>query len=431
MGLPIFVTPVEPQVAAKAAEKVPTGPRSSIRRQRTIRGPQARVSAETRRRRMLGMVGEANPGDYEVWENRQTSRSPPNEPDITSVASLHARAHRMFEDERMRLRDTLSFERQHPPTREIDGPLMPPVPESRDYSAFDERRREIQRLHDVRRDLRRIARRRPAPTPPYTESDLAFMARVGTDSPRPSSLTPTLSPPRRPDGGDAENSRSFGSGRIPDFFEFAARESPNMADRPATSILSERVQALNRASNNMERSRRLMRQARLDGLGDRDRSLSPEGGAAWDTLLTSITPDPQPPSAGSSFASTTASAAAAATSSNSGPASGSTSMTSVIRSADSPTLRDCDLSESASNSDDDEDDLYELNDYHPRTRGDRFWRSYADVVTARADRVAQNSGTGDTEHLGGMHRIISRLAERDDIPDEWWAGAGLRREPTT
>jgi hypothetical protein len=45
----------------------------------------------------------------------------------------------------------------------------------------------------------------------------------------------------------------------------------------------------------------------LDGLGDRNRSVSPE---VWDTLLTTLTPDPQPPSAGSSFASATASTAA-------------------------------------------------------------------------------------------------------------------------
>ncbi|KAF4582251.1 hypothetical protein GQ602_006875 [Ophiocordyceps camponoti-floridani] len=38
----------------------------------------------------------------------------------------------------------------------------------------------------------------------------------------------------------------------------------------------------------------------VDGLGDRDRSLSPE---VWDTLLSTLTPDPQPPSAGSSFSS--------------------------------------------------------------------------------------------------------------------------------
>lgn len=167
-----------------------------------------------------------------------------------------------------------------------------------------------------------------------------------------------------------------------------------------------------------------MRQARLDGLGDRDRSLSPEGGAAWDTLLTSITPDPQPPSVGSSFASTSASAsaAAAATSSNSGPVSVNTSMTSLSRMEDSPTLHDCDISDSDSSSEG-EDNFLAIHGNDP------WWRSYADVVTARADRAGQGGGVRDQEHLGGMHHIIARLAQREDIPDEWWAGAGLRREP--
>lgn len=40
---------------------------------------------------------------------------------------------------------------------------------------------------------------------------------------------------------------------------------------------------------------------RQDGLGDRDRSLSPERDDVWNTLLSTITPDPQPPSVGSSF----------------------------------------------------------------------------------------------------------------------------------
>lgn len=60
------------------------------------------------------------------------------------------------------------------------------------------------------------------------------------------------------------------------------------------------------------------------------------------------------------------------------------------------------------------------------------WRtSWADVAGTRADRVAQASSTEDTEHLGGMQRIISRLAEREDIPEEWWRMAGLRREPAS
>ncbi|KUJ11996.1 uncharacterized protein LY89DRAFT_738622 [Mollisia scopiformis] len=420
MGLPLFITPVEPEVAAKP-EKATAGPRSSIRRQRTIRGPHSRPSAEIRRRRMLGMLADAEPEDFEPSENRQRV------PTSDRTGELDGRS--MFEQERMRLRDTLSFERQHRPSNEIDGLFMPPVPESRDYSGTEERQREILRLRAIRQDLRRVARRRPAPTPPYTDTDLNFMARngPGIDSPRPSSLTPARSP-SHPSVGEADVSPPRRPLEDSDF-SFTVR-GPPYAERAARSTLSERVQAFNRVSSNMERSRRIIRQARLDGLGDRDRSLSPENGAAWDTLLTSITPDPQPPSAGSSFAS--ASAAAAASSSGSGPTSASTSMTSVDRSGDSTALRDCDISDSGSNTDEEDEDIYELHDFN-RMRGDRFW-TYADVVTSRADRAARNGGT-DTEHLGGMHRIISRLASRDEIPEEWWASAGLsrnlRREPTT
>lgn len=84
--------------------------------------------------------------------------SPPDEelsPDSFDIARMNRmRVH----SERMRLHQ--SFERRNPINIEIDGPLMPPVPESRDYTAIEERRREIQRGHI--RDLRRMARRHPA-----------------------------------------------------------------------------------------------------------------------------------------------------------------------------------------------------------------------------------------------------------------------------
>jgi len=84
--------------------------------------------------------------------------SPPDEPEFSPDASDIARMNRMrVHSERMRLHQ--SFERRNPLNIEIDGPLMPPVPESRDYTAIEERRREIQRGHI--RDLRRIARRHP------------------------------------------------------------------------------------------------------------------------------------------------------------------------------------------------------------------------------------------------------------------------------
>lgn len=228
----LFITPVEPEIASKATEKVASGPRSAIRRQRTVRGPHARLSAETRRRRMLGMVSDARPEDFEVQVLEPPLGGPPNESEMPSGAPFQSRAIRMFEQERMRLRDTLSFERQHAPNSEMDGPLMPPVPESRDYAGVEERQREIQRLRQVRQDLRRMARRQPAPTPPYTDRDIEYMARTGTgiNSPRPSSLTPALSPSHQP------STASSPLRRLSDDFSFTA-QAPAYAADVSTSIL--------------------------------------------------------------------------------------------------------------------------------------------------------------------------------------------------
>ncbi|RKU44371.1 hypothetical protein DL546_002709 [Coniochaeta pulveracea] len=57
----------------------------------------------------------------------------------------------------------------------------------------------------------------------------------------------------------------------------------------------------------LNRSEYLSQQGAMDGLGDRNRSVSPEGYDVWETLLTTVTPDPQPPSIGSSFTSASAS----------------------------------------------------------------------------------------------------------------------------
>ncbi|PBP19364.1 hypothetical protein BUE80_DR009882 [Diplocarpon rosae] len=406
MGLPLFITPIEPEVPSKIAEKIAAGPRSSIRRNRPLR-----ISQHAPRRRVAP--------DVEVQESELPEfqqNTPTDHGEVFSSNSVHRQMH---ERARERMRESYNLMRQQSSSNTQDSHFMPPVPESRDYTGADETQREIYRARQLRLDLRRLGRRHPAPTHPYTDGDRAPLTR--TDSPRlSSSVTPVLSPSHQP----VATGRIESPWRIP--LEEAVAEitstEPLSTEPPSTNrtTLSQRIHALSRTPNHMERSRRLTR-PRLDGLGDRDRSFSPEGGAAWDTLLTSITPDPQPPSAGSSFASTSA-AAAAASSSGSGPSSTSTSLTSVDRVA---VEHECDVSETESNSDEDEDiygfddDLQNLG----RHRGDRFWRTYAEVVTARADLATRN----DTEHLGGLHRIISRMARRDDVPETWWASAGLSR----
>lgn len=146
-----------------------------------------------------------------------------------------------------------------------------------------------------------------------------------------------------------------------------------------------------------------------DGLGDRNRSLSPEGDN-WDTLQTTVTPDPQPPSVGSSFAS----ASAAATQSTAA-ASSRTSFTTLDRADDlelsfePPCESGCDNSDTEG---DEEDEMGQI----PYIPGPSYHRRATDD-----DPVELLGG------IGGMQRIVRNLARREDIPDEWWADAGLSR----
>ncbi|KAI0152836.1 hypothetical protein GGR57DRAFT_159840 [Xylariaceae sp. FL1272] len=202
----------------------------------------------------------------------------------------------------------------------------------------------------------------------------------------------------------------------------------------------------------------LLRAARVryvDGLGDRDRSLSPDADGAWDTLQSTLTPDPQPPSVGSSFASTNASAAAS-------QSAEATSLNTSITDTEPP----CDPVADNDESDADDtpgqmfisDSLRPLR--HPSDTVDRSslsrstsvsrlrtessrpsppygTRSYADVAadlqeemqSRQSPEAPDGSGTAaEAERwLSGMHRIIRGLASSRDIPDTWWTQAGLSR----
>jgi len=158
----------------------------------------------------------------------------------------------------------------------------------------------------------------------------------------------------------------------------------------------------------------------FDGLGDRNRSLSPEGDNVWDTLLTTLTPDPQPPSVGSSFVSGSASASASAAASQG--AATSSSRTSFTGPDTADFEPPCESGFENSDTEGDEDDEMEQN---PLTRFPGFHverRSYADVIRNTDDHPLEMLGG-----IGGMQRIVSNLARREDIPDEWWAEAGLSR----
>lgn len=188
------------------------------------------------------------------------------------------------------------------------------------------------------------------------------------------------------------------------------------------------------------------REPAIDGLGDRQRSLSPsaerESDDAWETLLSTITPDTTLPSTDTSFSS----ASAATTNPLRNPSSRSTGDTS-FSSTSAPTsnprrnpssravhlaldpypdhLNPCDYS-----SDDDDTPV----NYH------RMIGSGPRLSLRRSPGLPSTlsnhppiptisfsfSDSGDSD-LQQMQAILDRLARREDIPDDWWASAGLSR----
>lgn len=201
----LFVTPVEPEAVSKASEKVASGSRSSIRRQRPSRRPSPRENTrsafEQRRRRLLGVLtatGQLSTDDYDiVWDNERRPARTGGE-DRAENPTLSPSDLASIE------RPTLSRNTSVPgrPPLAHFGDIPPLVPESRDFSASNERQREVPRIIQLREELRHIARR--VPTPPYTETDLAFIARWNSDAPRTSALTPGFSP-AHPASGDSES----------------------------------------------------------------------------------------------------------------------------------------------------------------------------------------------------------------------------------
>ena len=180
---------------------------------------------------------------------------------------------------------------------------------------------------------------------------------------------------------------------------------------------------------------------RLDGLGDRNRSLSPEGDGVWDTLLTTLTPDPQPPSVGSSFASATASARASQSTLGTTRSSASVG-TSFTRSDPDSAAEEphapafdphcesgCDNSDTEGDEEDDDDDEMDQNPFSSHILGSRTSRRPNGSGT-RSSGSSNNSNDDPFELVGGrsvMQRIMRNLASRGDIPDEWWAQFGLSR----
>ncbi|KAJ6784938.1 hypothetical protein PWT90_04436 [Aphanocladium album] len=272
----------------------------------------------------------------------------------------------------------------------------------------------------------------------------------------------------------------------------ARTSSPLAAENSSQNEQSSRRMRLAHLARNAyvrRRNQTSHRSTGMDGLGDRERSLSPEG---WDTLLATLAPDPQPPSANTSFASAAGTQSANQSQTAPQPSTGGSILPDGFD--DAPVDPGCDSG--CEHSDIDEADLEETRRSLARSRqrniqfsgGFNFSRPSQAANTEQ--RVLQqrsyhfgrenpeaptgserqalagvpipdvNSqdawvgramvGAGEQENTegprhapvstlsslasapaeedwSGMQRIMRSLARREDIPEEWWAEAGLSR----
>lgn len=265
-----------------------------------------------------------------------------------------------------------------------------------------------------------------------------------------------------------------------------ATENSSQADHMARQQRV-RLAQLTRNAHARHRSQTSRRGTGIDGLGDRERSMSPEG---WDTLLTTLAPDPQPPSANTSFASGTQSASqsaaqpSAAQLSSVQPPTGSSILPDGFD--DAPVDPACDSGCEHSDIDDGAAEARaearrftayrnrrnNLSRYSEQARATLQSRSRPSVpehpdAPSIAERQAlsrvpmpdSNNGNpwvtramigadeqenmhhprharlmtfspGEApaeEDLSGMQHIVRSMAQREDIPEEWWLEAGLSR----
>ncbi|CRL18846.1 unnamed protein product [Penicillium camemberti] len=309
-------------------------------------------------------------------------------------------------------------------------------------------------LEQAEREALVWAQSRAASAPRQTEAanqlfrnhrDQALTELLGRmdGQPRNTQASPSLTPnfaPARAYHTSASSTPPDSGVRLPPM-----RERYN-SDRASNTSFPPEIPEYRSNNNTQPRS---TRDPVVDGLGDRQRSPSPDAERetdAWETLLSTITPDATLPSTDTSFTST--SAAAPDISRNARPRS-TVNLTQPMT-ADAARahfgldpypdqLNPCDFSSS-----DDEDAPSTFHEFMGRVvrRPDQnsTMSNHPPVpvpviipasVLALSDGRRQNPSLSDRHHqnddLHHMQVILDRLARREDIPDDWWAAAGLAR----
>ncbi|KAL9607009.1 MAG: hypothetical protein Q9167_008035 [Letrouitia subvulpina] len=314
---------IETKSAVKADSSAPA--RSSIRRHRFIRHPRDRSSSS------LSSHSRSHRSDHRraLLEAIRRRHSPSASArsaagrvfDVEAAANLaHAEAslRRRFDNGRAILRDALSFERRGDSINiPAEGtyaiiprrPPTPPSPYNRSPPPRIGHRSLVRYNYDpVPRPNRSAggARSPPPeyiPSPPYTLGDASDQSSSLQDLPSSSevsSFTRRFAPAHPPS-------------RIQELEEPDQTHSEHeWPETDAMDVMPPLVRVNRRGARetaSIPRGPRTRARDDLDGLGDRERSLSPEPEEdSWETLLSTVTPDEHLPSLHSSFTSAAASA---------------------------------------------------------------------------------------------------------------------------
>ena len=381
--------------------------------------------------------------------------------DSADLARAEASNRRRFENGRALLRDVLSYER---PGHRMRVPResslryeMPPPPELEEHNRLESGSgaRSARSAGGLSRSP--PPEYMPTPSPDETMPALAPRGPAG----RNPSLTPRFAPAHRFDDNEYEG-RYHPSTSVLRPSSRPRNDVVDYVDNAYSSPPEDSPQSPSWHSGFYGSSSSRSRD-HTDGLGDRRRSFSPEDENQWETLLTTITPDPRLPSTANSRLPSTASSSfisEAASISNSNSNSNSASSSDTLLTAPSSTLNYppttiCDdLSDSWPDSSSSASDCDEPLEYsrhaerRRRVREEALARSSAHQYIDPSDHHSESTETRRrasrhvAEHfypgnrrgiaareteLQQMHAILARLDRQEEVPDEWWAAAGLTR----
>ncbi|KAF2002751.1 hypothetical protein P154DRAFT_544395 [Amniculicola lignicola CBS 123094] len=165
----------------------------------------------------------------------------------------------------------------------------------------------------------------------------------------------------------------------------------------------------------------------IDGLGDRDRSVSPADDP-WDTMLSTVAPDPLPPTADSSFTSAAASASfsnshpssrAGSSNSNSNSAASSRTHVTIPSRRQSTTelfYRACESSEDDTASDTEEEDIEPRLNLTSMRRRSRHLHTMEQPPPRNLHRQSHGLIERTREANAFVRNVLSERASRDSAP---------------